>query len=85
MTRAAWGRTIRRIVLPVGHPERLGRLRLAGVDRQDAGPHDLAHVGALVDAEGEDAGLDGALEVERAEQDVVREAVDPAEQVRRPK
>ena len=38
--------------LPVGHAQRLGRLGLARVHREDAGPDDLAHVGALVDARG---------------------------------
>jgi hypothetical protein len=44
--------------LAVGHAERLGGLELAWVDGDDAGPDDLGHVGALVDAEGEDARLD---------------------------
>ena len=33
---------------------------MAGVDGKDPGPDDLGHVRPLVDAEREDAGLDGA-------------------------
>ena len=56
MMRMAWGRTIRRMVWTLGHPERLGGLGLALVDRDDAGPDDLGHVGALVEAEAQGAG-----------------------------
>ena len=51
ITRIAWGSTMRRIVCRRVMPERLRRLGLALVDRDDAGAHDLGHVGALVEAE----------------------------------
>ena len=53
--RIAWGRTIRRIVMPLGHAERRGGLDLAARDRLDAGPEDLGHVGAVVEGQREDA------------------------------
>lgn len=42
----------------VGHAEGAGGFELAGVDGLDAGADDFGHVGAFVDGEGEDAGLD---------------------------
>ena len=56
ITRIACGSTIRRMVLPVGHAERVRRLGLALVDRLDAGPDDLRHVRGLVEAEAEQGG-----------------------------
>ncbi len=44
-----------------GHAQGSGRLHLARIDREDAGADDLGHVGALVQAEGKDPGLDGSL------------------------
>ena len=46
ITRIACGSTIRRIVCRRVMPERLRRLGLALVDRDDPGAHDLRHVGA---------------------------------------
>ena len=54
-------------------PERLRRLHLALVDRVDAGADDLPHVRALVDAEREDPGDDGAVETEQPEVERVRD------------
>ena len=51
ITRIAWGSTMRRMRLEPGHAERRGGLDLALVDRQDAGPGDLGHVGGLVEAQ----------------------------------
>ena len=48
-------------------PERPRRLHLALVDRVDPGADDLAHVRALVEPEGEDAGDDRAVEREEPE------------------
>ena len=56
MIRMAWGSTMRRRVWNLRHAERLGGLGLALVDRDDAGPDDLGHVGALVEAEAQGAG-----------------------------
>ena len=55
MTRIACGRTIRRSTGPA-HAERLGGLGLARVDRLDAGPDDLGHVGRLGQRQREHAG-----------------------------
>ena len=46
-------------LLAVGHAERVGGLALAAGHRLDAGPEDLGHVGAVVEAEREDAGRRG--------------------------
>src|SRR5215207_5242425 len=40
------------------HPHGKGRLHLPGIDRLDTRPDDLAHVGALVDRQGDGAGED---------------------------
>ena len=56
MTRMAWGSTIRRRVWSLVMPMRLGGFGLALVDRDDPGPHDLGHVGALVEAEAQGGG-----------------------------
>ena len=42
--------------LKAAHPQRLRRLGLALVDRDDPGAHDLGHVGALVEPEAEQRG-----------------------------
>ena len=42
--------------LRAAHPQRTGRLDLAGIHRLDAGPHDLGHVGALGERQPEQAG-----------------------------
>jgi hypothetical protein len=44
------------------HPQCLGRLGLAPVDREDAGAGDLGHVGGLGEAEAKDPDPDGAGE-----------------------
>jgi hypothetical protein len=68
---------------PVGHPQRLGSLRLTRLDGQDPGPDDLAHVRTLIDRQRHDPRQDGAAQAEEPEMDIVREEVDP-EEVRRP-
>ena len=52
--RTACGRTTRRIVSRVGHPECARRLDLAARDGLDAGPEDLGHVRAVVEGERHD-------------------------------
>lgn len=42
-----------------GHAQRLDGLGLALLDGQQSGPHDLGHVGALVEAQAEYGGGDG--------------------------
>ena len=69
MTRMAWGRTIRRRVRPLDIPSDGRRLGLALVHRDDAGPDDLGHVGALVEAEAEGAGHEGGDQGVRVERD----------------
>ena len=54
ITRIAWGSTIRAHRLQARHAERLRRVGLALVDRDDPGADDLGHVGALVEPEPED-------------------------------
>ena len=56
MTRIAWGSTILRITANARHAERLRRLGLAVIDRDDAGANDLRHVRSLIEAEAEDGG-----------------------------
>ena len=51
MTRIAWGSMIRRIVSAEGHPQRLRRLGLAPLHRDDAGAHELGGVGRFVQTE----------------------------------
>ena len=40
-------------------PRLLRGVHLAALHREDAGAHDLRHVGAFVDAEGDDGGAEG--------------------------
>ena len=54
--RMACGRTIRRMIVPLGHAQRLGGLALAARHGLDAGAEDLGHVRAVVEAEGDDPG-----------------------------
>ena len=54
ITRMACGRTMRRMMSVGDMPSDERRLGLAGVDRDDAGAHELGGVGRLVQAQGED-------------------------------
>ena len=56
ITRIACGSTIRRSVWPRVRPSACGGLGLARVDRLDAGPDDLGHVGRLGQRQRQHAG-----------------------------
>ena len=57
------------------------RFHLALVDRVDSRPDDLAHVCALVDAEGQDGGEHGTVEIEEPEVQRRRDEREPEENV----
>ena len=68
--------------LAPGHPERLGGLGLALVDRDDPGPDDLGHVGALVQAEAQCPGHEGGHQHVGVDGDEAGPERDPEGQVR---